>query len=143
MAFSYTAGSTADRDRVRLEIGDTDEDRILFQDAELDDFLSQEGNSILGSAARACETLAIRFARDFTFTADGASFQKGNVTQMFMNQAKRLRRQARATTTVMPRRVDGYSVYDKVCVADNIKITVSQANDDDSVDVVVVYYAGA
>ena len=111
MAFSYTAGSTADRDRVRLEIGDTDEDRILFQDAELDDFLTQEGNSILGSAAMACETLATRFARDFTFTADGASFQKGNITQMYMNQAKRLRRQARATTTVMPRRVDGYSVY--------------------------------
>jgi len=111
MAFSYTAGSTADRDRVRLEIGDTDEDRILFQDGELDDFLAQEGNSILGSAARACETLATRFARDFTFTADGASFQKGNITQMYMNQAKRLRRQARATTTVMPRRVDGYSVY--------------------------------
>ena len=111
MTFSYTAGSTADRDRVRLEIGDTDEDRILFQDAELDDFLTQEGNSILGSAARACETLATRFARDFTFSADGASFQKGNITQMYMNQAKRLRRQARATTTVMPRRVDGYSVY--------------------------------
>ena len=111
MAFSYTAGSTADRDRVRLEIGDTDEERVLFQDGELDDFLSQEGNSILGSAARACETLAVRFARDFTFSADGASFQKGSVTQMFMNQAKRLRRQARATTTVMPRRVDGYSVY--------------------------------
>ena len=111
MAFSYTAGSTADRDRVRLEIGDTDEDRILFQDAELDDFLTQEGNSILGSAARACETLATRFARDFTFSADGASFQKGTITQMYMNQAKRLRRQARATTPVMPRRVDGYSVY--------------------------------
>ena len=111
MAFSYTAGSTADRDRVRLEIGDTDEARVLFQDGELDDFLSKEGNSILGSAARACETLAVRFARDFTFSADGASFQKGNVTQMYMNQAKRLRRQARATTTVMPRRVDGYSVY--------------------------------
>ena len=37
---------------------------------------------------------------------------------------------------------DGYSVHDKVCIADNIKVTVSQANDDDSVDVVVVY-AGA
>jgi len=111
MAFSYTAGSTADRDRVRLEIGDTDEARILFQDAELDDFLAQEGNSLLGASARACETLAVRFARDFTFSADGASFQKGSVTQMFMAQAKRLRRQARATTTVMPRRVDGYSVY--------------------------------
>ena len=111
MAFSYTAGSTADRDRVRLEIGDTDEERVLFQDGELDDFLSQEGNSILGSAARACETLAVRFARDFTFSADGASFQKGSVTQMFMAQAKRLRRKAGATTIVMPRRVDGYSVY--------------------------------
>ena len=42
MAFTYTAGSTADRDRVRLEIGDTDADRVLFQDAELDDFLAQE-----------------------------------------------------------------------------------------------------
>ena len=111
MAFSYTAGSSADRDRVRLEIGDTDEERVLFQDAELDDFLSQEGNSILGSAARACETLAVRFARDFTFSADGASFQKGNVTQMFMAPAKRRRRKASETSIVMPRRVDGYSVY--------------------------------
>ena len=111
MAFSYTAGSTADRDRVRLEIGDTDEDRVLFQDAEIDDFLSQEGDSVLQSAARACETLAVRFARDFTFSADGASFSKGQVTQMYMTQAKRLRRKASGTTTIMPRRKDGYSVY--------------------------------
>ena len=33
-------------------------------------------------------------------------------------------------------------VYEKVCIADNIKVTVSQANDDDSVDVVVVYAGG-
>ena len=33
-------------------------------------------------------------------------------------------------------------VYEKVCVADNIKVTVSQANDDDSVDVVIVYAGG-
>ena len=111
MAFSYTTGSTADRDRVRLEIGDTDEDRALFQDAEIDDFLSQEGDSVLKSAARACETLAVRFARDFTFSADGASYQKGQITQMYMAQAKRLRRKASGTTTVMPRRKDGYSVY--------------------------------
>ena len=111
MAFSSPAGSTAARDSVRLEIGDTDEARVLFQDGELDDFLSQEGNSILGSAARACETLAVRFARDFTFSADGASFQKGIITQMYMAQAKRLRRQSRGASVKMPRRVDGYSVY--------------------------------
>ena len=111
MAFTYTAGSNSDRDRVRLEIGDTDADRARVQDGELHDFLSQEGNSILGSAARACEVLAVRFARDFSFSADGASFQKGNITQMYMAQAKRLRRQSRGTTVKMPRRVDGYSVY--------------------------------
>ena len=111
MAFTYTPGSSADRDRVRLEIGDTDSDRTLFQDAEIDDFLSQEGDSALKASARACETLAVRFARDFSFTADGASFQKGNITQMYMNQAKRLRRKAQGSTTVMPRRKDGYSVY--------------------------------
>ena len=111
MAFTYTAGSTADRDRVRLEIGDTDAERALFQDGELDDFISQEGNSILGSAARACEVLSVRFARDFTFSADGATFQKGTITQMYAAQAKRLRRQSRGTAVRMPRRVDGYSVY--------------------------------
>ena len=111
MAFTYTAGNTADRDRVRLEIGDIDSDRALFQDAELDDFLSQEGDSVLKASARSCETLAVRFARDFSFSADGANFQKGSITQMYMNQAKRLRRKAQGTTTVMPRRKDGYSVY--------------------------------
>ena len=52
MAFSYTAGSTADRDRVRLEICDTDEERVLFQDSELDDFLSQEGDNVMGASSR-------------------------------------------------------------------------------------------
>ena len=31
MAFTYTAGSTAERDRVRLEIGDIDSDRAYFK----------------------------------------------------------------------------------------------------------------
>jgi len=37
---------------------------------------------------------------------------------------------------------DGYSVYDKVCIADNIKVTIAQANSPDTAEVVVVYYAG-
>ena len=36
----------------------------------------------------------------------------------------------------------GYSVYDKVCVADNIKVTIAQANNPDTAEVVIVYYAG-
>ena len=34
-------------------------------------------------------------------------------------------------------------VYEKVCVADNIKVTIAQANSPDTAEVVVVYYAGA
>ena len=83
MAFSYTEGSSADRDRVRLEIGDTDSSRALFQDAELDDFLSQEGDNVMASSA----------------------------TLMYQKLARRLRNRARGTTTVVPRRKDGYSVY--------------------------------
>ena len=37
---------------------------------------------------------------------------------------------------------DGYSVYDKVCISDNIKVTIAQANSPDTAEVVVVYYAG-
>ena len=37
---------------------------------------------------------------------------------------------------------DGYSVYDKVCVSDNIKVTIAQANNPDTAEVVIVYYAG-
>lgn len=111
MAFTYTKGSSSDRDRVRFEIGDTDEHRALFDDAELDDILSQEGDSIINSAARACEILAVKFARDYTFSADGASFQKGQITVHYQKLARRLRNRARGTTTVMPRRKDGYSVY--------------------------------
>jgi len=33
-------------------------------------------------------------------------------------------------------------VYDKVCVADNIKVTIAGANSPDTAEVVVVYYAG-
>jgi hypothetical protein len=108
MAFTYTAGSTADRDRIRFEIGDTALDRKLFDDEELDDLLVQD-TTVLRSAAHACEILAIRFARDFDFTADGHSFHKSQVSEHYMKLARRLRSRERGTTVMVPRRIDGYS----------------------------------
>ena len=108
MAFTYTAGATANRDRVRLAIGDTDRDRALFEDAELDDIIVQEV-SVDNSAALACEILATRFARDYDFTADGSSFRKSSVSAMYSKMARRLRARGRGTTVVMPQRVDGFS----------------------------------
>ena len=111
MAFTYTKGSTAERDRVRLTIGDTDESRPLLEDEEIDDFLVQEADSVINASAAACEALALRFARDYSFSVDGASFQKGQITVHYQKLARRLRNRGRGTTTVMPRRKDGYSVY--------------------------------
>ena len=108
MAWTYTKGSTANRDRVRLEIGDVDSNRPLFEDAELDDFLAQD-TSVLLSAAHACDTLAVRFAREYNFSADGASFQKGTISGMYAAQARRLRNLADANRVMMPQRKDGYS----------------------------------
>ena len=93
---------------MRLEIGDVDEARALFEDAELDDLIVQE-TDVYPTAARACEILAARFARDFDFTADGASFRKSSVSAMYQKLGKRLRARGRGTTVVMPQRVDGYS----------------------------------
>ena len=33
-------------------------------------------------------------------------------------------------------------VYDKICISDNIKVTIAQANSPDTAEVVIVYYAG-
>ncbi len=108
MAFSYTSGSTANADRVRFEIGDTDINRALFDDAEIADLLVQESDNVLASAAHGCEILAVRFARDFDFTADGSSFKKSTVSGMYAKRARSLRGRG-GTTVIVPRRIDGYS----------------------------------
>jgi hypothetical protein len=108
VAFTYTAGSTADRDRLRFEIGDTDIDRALFDNEELDDLLVQD-TAVLAAAAHACEILAVRFSRDFDFTADGHTFRKSTIATMYAKMAARLRARALGTSVVVPRRIDGYS----------------------------------
>ena len=91
-----------------MEIGDTDANRVLFEDAEVDDLLVQEG-SVLLAAAHACEALAVRYARDFDFTADGASFRKSSISTFYEKLGRRLRAKGAGTKVVMPQRVDGYS----------------------------------
>tara|TARA_Y100000310_G_scaffold126272_3_gene125048 strand:+ start:7470 stop:7898 length:429 start_codon:yes stop_codon:yes gene_type:complete len=118
MTATYTVGSTADRDRLRLKIADyplgggdafaaaTDAD---FQDEELDDILSQEGDDLDLSAAHCYEVLAGRAARSFDFTADGATFRRGMTVKELRQQAKIFRARGRSGDVVEPERKDGYS----------------------------------
>lgn len=108
MAFSYTAGSTATRDRVRLNIGDTDENQALFNDAELDDIIVQE-TSENASTARCAEILALRFARQYDFSADGSSFDRSQMSEMYRALGKEFRAKADGSSVIQPIRQDGYS----------------------------------
>lgn len=111
--FSYAgtaAGAiTADRDKVRLELGDTDPDKVLWYDEEYDVWLANRGSSVLLAAADAAEAAARRFARAFDFETDGQSFKRSQQSKMYADLAKSLRSRASSVTTVASTRVDGYS----------------------------------
>lgn len=64
MAFTYDPTTT--RGIVRLLIGDTDtvaERNQIFTDADIDAFLTLEGQSVYGAAAAACRAIAASVAR--------------------------------------------------------------------------------
>ncbi len=107
---TYTDNSTADLDRVRLEIQDTDDQRWLFTDNQINDLLLQDGN-VLSAAAHAAELMAARVAREYDFSADGASFSRSQQVKAWGMLAINLRRRANASFNVNNHvtRIDGYS----------------------------------
>lgn len=62
MGWSYSPSDMDFKDKVRLMIGDTDENDQQLQDEEIEFFIETEGNYVR-AAARSCETLAAKFAR--------------------------------------------------------------------------------
>ncbi len=107
MAFTY-AKDSSDLSLLRVKVGDIDDSRALFDDAEMNVFLTEE-SSVTLAAAEACDVLATRFARDYDFMADGASFKKGSVSAQYARRARVLRRQGQGTTSSPIIRQDGYS----------------------------------
>lgn len=111
--FSYAgtaAGTiTSARDKVRLEIGDTDSSAVLFYDEEIDVYLSSRSNSVLLTAADLCDAAATKYARAYDFGTDGQSFKRAIMVKAFQARAQELRSRAGGVTTVDITRVDGYS----------------------------------
>ena len=108
MTFTYTLGGDTTLNSVRLELGDTDGARQLFADEEINDVIDEE-TTVYVSTARLCEILANRHARDFTFTADGASFQKGGLSDMWRKRGFDYRSKAQESQAVTVTPVDGHS----------------------------------
>jgi hypothetical protein len=106
---------TTSLDKLRLELGDTDVDNVLFEDDELNYFLSAENGDVMSACLRACEAAARHLARAFDFETDGQAFKRSQMAARFASLAKDLRSQGITTTgatsvsSVPVTRVDGYS----------------------------------
>lgn len=100
---------TSTRDKLRLQIGDTESDSYLFTDDELDYFLTERADNVLLAAADACESLARRFARRFDFESDNQSFKRSQMSKQYAALAADLRSRASGVTSVPSTRIDGYS----------------------------------
>lgn len=97
--FSYAgtaAGSaiTTPRDKVRLEVGDTDPSAVLFYNEEIDVYLANRADAVLVTAADLCDVAATKFARGYDFETDGQKFSRGQVMKAFQERAKQLRARA-------------------------------------------------
>lgn len=83
------------RDRVRLELSDTNVGSPLFTDVELDVLLEEHGDNPLLAAAAACDILATRYAPEFDFDAlDQKSFKRSQKSKAYAAQARSLRERA-------------------------------------------------
>jgi hypothetical protein len=100
---------TSTRDKLRLTIGDTNEDSALFQDDELDYFLTARADNILLAAADACDAAAAKFSQAYDFTTDAQSFQRSQQAAAYRAMAAQFRQRAGGIAVVTPTRVDGYS----------------------------------
>lgn len=112
--FSYAgtaaAAITTTRDKIRLELGDTDPNAVLFYDEELDVWLNARGaGSYLLAAADAADAAARKFARAYDFETDGQSFKRSQMSKAFRDLAAELRSRAGGISTVDVTVIDGYS----------------------------------
>jgi hypothetical protein len=99
------------RDRVRLEIGDTDVNQPLFYDDEIDAYLADYNQGILATAAALCDVLSTRLAGDYDFKWMDQSFSRSQASEAYAKRAASIRSRIPGVGLgVIPTtRVDGYS----------------------------------
>lgn len=112
--YTYSGDFTTQRDRVRVEIGDTTlSPSLKFQlaDEEIAYAGTLEGNDV-SAAARCCEFLEARYAQKADMTEGKLSIRLSQRSKAYHLKAKYLRAYA-AMTTSLPS-IGGESVSDKM-----------------------------
>lgn len=101
--------------KLRLTIGDTDSTNYVFNDDELNWFLSEESDNVPNSALRASYAAAAKYARAYDFETDGQKFWRSQQHAAWLALAKQLESQgatvtgSSSVTSVSTTKVDGYS----------------------------------
>lgn len=100
MAFTYDPTTT--RGKVRLLIADTDTVTAanqIFEDAEIDSFLSMEDQDIYAAAASACRSIGLSTARSaVAWKSMSSSLDKRDVPKHFLSLAKEYQEKAERGT---------------------------------------------
>ena len=81
--FTYSYGATSDLNRARAGLGDTDQATALFDDNEISDAV-EIGGSWQKAVAILASAQAAKTAREFSFAADGATFQRGQQARAWL-----------------------------------------------------------
>ena len=92
MGWTYSADpSSSEKDAVRFLIGDTDEEDPLVSDEEIQWSLKHWSDHYMAAAA-ICDSLAGKFAREVSVSADGISYSGNQIAQNFTQLGQQLRR---------------------------------------------------
>lgn len=113
MAYTYTPDFALQRDRVRVEIGDTafsPTNTLLLTDAEIAYAGTVEGDD-LSVAARCCEFLEAKFSQKADMTEGKLAIKLSQRAAAYRTKAKQLRSLS-AMTGAMPS-IGGESISDK------------------------------
>jgi hypothetical protein len=95
--------SLSERDKVRLEVGDTDSTDPLLYDDEIDALLTNRsvvtstGGTVFNvpaAAADAAGAIAAKYARQFDFASDGQNFQRAQRVGHYQALEQTLRKRA-------------------------------------------------
>lgn len=117
MAWTYSGDpSSNNKDEIRFLVGDTDTNDQLIQDEEIN-FLLTKWLSVHGTtfyvASIVCETIAAKFAREASYSADGVSVSLSELQDKFKRQAETLRAQHKELFVGGAPDVGGISAYEE------------------------------
>lgn len=116
MTFTYAAPGVSEKDTVRFLIQDTTDSEHYLEDEEID-YAIAKWMPLWGTlefvAATLAETIASRYAREASYSADGVSISLGPVGDQFRQLAASLRAQHKSLLVGGSPDVGGVSPYEQ------------------------------